>query len=92
MRDSVLFRLAQHLNDAGSKRWQFLSRDVPDDFVVHAEIVVNEPIAHTRHRPPVNIRKSIPELNGEFLRGLADDLEAPHDGSLERLVPAERVQ
>ena len=65
--------------------------DVPDKFVVHTEIIVNQAIAHSRHGPPLNGRVLPAKLLGHFLGRFSDNLEAPNKCTPKRLVRHEFV-
>jgi hypothetical protein len=57
-----------------------------------AEVVVNQPVAHPGHRPPLDFRMLRTELLWNLLRRLADDLQAPHERATERLVGDKRLE
>src|SRR5207249_10528552 len=65
-------------------------RDVPDDQVVHASVVMNEAIAHAGHFLPLDIRELRARILGDLFSGLADDLHASHEGAFEDFVAEER--
>jgi uncharacterized OB-fold protein len=67
-----------------------MANHVPHQFVVHAEVVVNQSISHARHTPPVNLGMATAEVRGNLLGGLANDLEAAYEGAAQRRVVDER--
>jgi len=50
--------------------------EAPHQLVVHAEVSVDEPVAHPSHASPLQVGELSPGLLGPLLRGLADDLQA----------------
>jgi hypothetical protein len=74
--------------------WKLLPDDIPDDLVVDAEIVMDQPVPHASHAPPVDPGLAGAELDGEILDCLTDHLEAAYEGRLkgflfQKLLPAE---
>jgi hypothetical protein len=54
----------------------FACDHVPDEFVVHSEIAMNEPVPHPSGAAPLHLRMPHAHLLRYLLRGLADDLQA----------------
>lgn len=69
-----------------SKSRNILLHDVPDELIIHAEIVMNQPIAHARHGTPLDVGMSRTKITRDLLCGLANDLKASNDRAPERRV------
>ena len=66
--------------------------DIPDEFEIDAEVVVDQSIPHAGHCAPVDCGMLCPELLWDLLRSLADDLEAPDERATECLVCRKRLE
>lgn len=76
-------------------RWHFTSDRVPDDVVVNREVAMDQRVLHPCQQMPFDLWMRVAELDGEALRRLANDLQAPCERSLEdgvavKLLPRER--
>src|SRR5207249_729941 len=60
--------------------------NLPDDQVIHAPVIVYEPVTHASHLPPLDRRKSGPGFFRHLLGRLADDLDAANKRALENSV------
>ena len=58
---------------------EILAQRAPQDIPVHAEVVVNEPIAHASDLGPLHIAVRLSERLGQVLDCLADDFEISDD-------------
>jgi len=70
---------------------QFLLDDSPYDFEVHAEIVVNDFVAHPCDLLPRDVRLAGFCFVGEVLDRLADHLELAECGVLSHALVEERI-
>jgi hypothetical protein len=61
--------------DGDPKFWQFAFDDGPDDFKVHAKVVMNDFIPHACNLLPGDLRLAGLGHFGEILDGLADDFQ-----------------
>jgi hypothetical protein len=71
------------LPDLGAQPWDLGCEYIDDELMVHTEIVVDQAIPHSSHRPPFDRGVRCTQLRRDALRGLTDDGEAPHDGALQ---------
>src|SRR5690606_654252 len=84
--------LVQARCDLSTQVGDFARYGVPDQFVVDTEIRVDQPIAHSRHGTPIDSGMRCAECLRQLFRRLADDLEAPYERTLERLVGEELLR
>lgn len=78
--------------DLPAKFGNSIPDDVPDQVVVHAEVVVNEAVTHPRHGTPFELGMGVCEAGGDLFRSLADDLHAMHTCPLNSRVGSEPVE
>ena len=66
--------------------------NVPDELVVHAEVVVNQTVAHTGHGAPLHRWMLCAKLRGNFLRRLSDNLKTSYNRTTQRFVHDEVLE
>ena len=79
--DFPSLRLFQQFLQAGAEGGEFVAGHVPDDGVVDAEIIVDEPIMHSGEFPPFDLRLLVAYFLRSLLGRFADDLYAPNEGT-----------
>jgi len=72
--------------------WDFVSGYVPDEFIVHAEVAVDKSIAHAGHGSPLKLRVFLAKLIRNVLGSLSNNLDTPHNGTLQRLIIEESIE
>jgi hypothetical protein len=69
-----------------------IADDVPHEFEIDTEVVVDQDVAHAGHCTPLDGRMGRSELRGHLLGGFANDLKAPHERATQGLVGRERFE
>ena len=59
----------QDLFERANEWWQILGDDLPDDVFIHAEVVVNDLVAHAYDLAPRDLGMSIAEFTGHASAG-----------------------
>ena len=83
--------LLQHRRDLTTQRRDPILRHVPDELVVHTEVVVYQAVTHPVHGSPVDHVVRHAKRLGNFLCCFADDFKAPNKGSPKGLVRHEGI-
>lgn len=78
MRRTCIFSLLiQHRSNRLAERRYFILHDVPDDFRIKAEILMNQNVAKPGNFLPFHCRMLGSEILREFLDGLTDYFQVP---------------
>jgi len=72
-----------------AKRGQVLVHYVLNQQVVHAEVIMDQTVTHTRHLSPRNLRVFFRKLLGDLLCCFTNDLKASHTSICLRYSSAE---
>jgi hypothetical protein len=78
--------LLENLSDLTPENGHFVGHDIPNDVVINPKVVMNQFVSHARYGPPFHLRVALSDLGRDFLRRLADDLDASHKSPLKVLI------
>ena len=74
---------------AVAQRVEFVCGHIPDDGVIHAEVIMDKAVSHAGNLSPFDIRLLVSYLLRNLLGGFPDNLQAADERPFERWVIVE---
>src|SRR3990170_6487992 len=78
--------ITNNLLDVALNHRHFGHNHIPHEVVIYPQIVMNQPVAHSRHSAPVNMTVLVPDFLRDLFCSLTNDLKTAHKGAFQRFV------